>query len=173
MQKLGFDRSVSSKAVWANRKAVDNTVKSGIIEATRPNDKTHRYVGANGQQIIDKPKYNRLTKNGGIIRGDDVSNHLGNNYTSYLPSFNVAFIRDDATVSDVLEEMYHAKQDRQHLFSETVTQEVRLRREIDAQKYLLSVTDKYKIPHSEVDVTKRNLAYYEEELEKKLRGKED
>lgn len=50
---------------------------------------------------------------------------------------NVAFIRDDATVSDVLEEMYHAEQDRKGRFGSVLTDEVRLRREIDAQIHLI------------------------------------
>ena len=37
--------------------------------------------------------------------------------------------------------------------------------EIDAQKYLLSVADKYRIPESELEVTRNNLANYEKELE--------
>ena len=60
-------------------------------------------------------------------------------YASYLPGMNTAFIRDDATISDVLEEMYHAEQDRTNMFGGDLTHEVRLRREIDAQKHLLSL----------------------------------
>ena len=37
---------------------------------------------------------------------------------SYFAGANVAFIADDATVSGVLEEMYHAKQDRTKMFGE-------------------------------------------------------
>lgn len=82
---------------------------------------------------------------------------------------NAAFIRDDATVSDVIEEMYHAKQDRIGMFGDKLTDEVLLKREIDAQKYLLSLTKKYKIPIEEVEETKKNLLYYENELEKLLK----
>ena len=69
-----------------------------------------------GHQIIDKPTYQKLTKpfikHGGIIiRGQEAENHLKDRaYASYLPGMNTAFIRDDATISDVLEEMYHAEQ---------------------------------------------------------------
>lgn len=106
-------------------------------------------------------------KNGGIIiRGEEAEKHLTNlsAYASYLPSLNAAYIRDDATVSDVLEEMYHAEQDRKNMFGGVLTKEVVLRREIDAQKYLLSFIDKYNIPDSETEITKANLSYYEEKL---------
>jgi len=36
---------------------------------------------------------------------------------------------------------------------------------IDAQKYLLSVADKYHIPEAELVVTRKNLADYEKALE--------
>lgn len=81
---------------------------------------------------------------------------------------NVAFIRDDATVSDVLEEMYHAMQDRTHMFGYELTMEVICRREIDAQEYLLSVTDKYSILEDEVEATREALEYYRKTLLKIL-----
>lgn len=75
-------------------------------------------------------------------------------------------------MSDVLEEMYHAKQDRENIFGSVLTDEVLLRREIDAQNYLLSVVDKYKISTDETEVTKANLAKYEEKLKQLLKDGE-
>lgn len=136
----------------------------------------HRRIGSKGQQIIDVPTYNKLTKefrkNGGmIIRGEEAEEHLKKRpaHASYLSPLNTAVISDEATISDVLEEMYHAEQDRLNMFGSVVDKEVRLRREIDAQKYMLELVDKYKIPHDEVETTKRNLKHYEEELEKHLK----
>ena len=86
---------------------------------------------------------------------------------------NFAFIRDDATVSDVLEEMYHAEQDRKNMFSEYPDREILVRREIDAQKYLISVAEKYKIPIKETEITQLNLKKYEARLSEILRDKED
>lgn len=65
--------------------------------------------------------------------------------------------------------MYHAKQDRLNMFGSVVDKEVYLRREIDAQKYMLGLIDKYKIPYDEVETTQKNLKHYEEELEKHLK----
>ena len=130
-----------------------------------------RRIGEQGQEIIDKPTYNKLTngfiKQGGvIIRGDDARRHLEMQgaYASYMAGANVVFIRDDATVSDVLEEMYHAEQDRQGKFSGFAFDEMMLRREIDAQEHLLSIADKYKIPVEETETTKANLKMYEKRL---------
>ena len=166
-QVLGYDRSASMKTVWAE-KALTKEESRDII-----NDREmfRRKIGKDGQEIIDKPTYNKLTKpfirNGGIIiRGKEADVHLSDSgaYASYLPSLNSAFIRDDATVSDVLEEMYHAEQYRKNMFGNELTLEVYYRREIDAQKHLLSLSEKYKIPKSEVDVTQANLEYYEQKL---------
>lgn len=156
-----------------------NNGESGIInteEMLRRKDSAHRRIGSNGQQMIDVPTYNKLTKefrkNGGvIIRGEKAEEHLKKQsaHASYLMSFNTAVISDEATVSDVLEEMYHAKQDKLNMFGSVLDKEICLRREIDAQKYLLGLTDKYKIPNDEVETTRRNLKHYEEELEKHLK----
>ena len=56
------------------------------------------------------------------------------------------------------------------MFGDTLTAEVWLRREIDAQKHLLSLSEKYKIPQEEIEVTKGNLEQYEAELKKLLGG---
>lgn len=134
---------------------------------------TRRKIGAQGQEIIDKPTYNKLTRDfkrrgGIIIRGEEAARHLEKQgaYAAYLPGgFDTAYIRDDATVSDVIEEMFHAEQDRRNDYGPILTEEVRLRREIDAQKYLISVEEKYKIPVEEREVTRANLERYKADLE--------
>lgn len=141
------------------------------VEQTPLAELQRRRIGSQGQEIIDKPTYNKLTKDflrhgGIIIRGKDAEKHLKKQgaYASYMTGGNFAFIRDDATVSDVLGEMYHAEQDRKNLFSEYPDNEVLVRREIDAQHYLISVAKKYKIPLEEIEVTRKNLAEYEDQL---------
>lgn len=141
-------------------------------------EQQRRRIGSQGQEIIDKPTYHKLTRDflrrgGIIIRGEDAVQHLRlqGAYASYMMGGDVAFIRDDATVSDVLEEMYHAEQDRKKMFSEYLDNEMLIRREIDAQKYLLSVAEKYKIPVEEAEVTRQNLAMYEVRLNQILREK--
>jgi len=124
-----------------------------------------------GNEIIDKSTYNKLVrkflKNGGIIiRGEQARKHLEMTpgSASYFWGGNIAIITDDATVSDVLEEMYHAEQDRKGMYSDKPPDEAYLLREIDAQKYLIKMTDKYKIPSEEIEITMSNLNDYEEQL---------
>lgn len=156
-----------------NRERINAQKRAAYAEQHR------RKIGEQGQEIIDKPTYNKLTKeflkHGGlIIRGEEAVKHLEKQgaYASYFMGGNFAFIRDDATVSDVLEEMYHALQDRKNMFAEYSQEEMLIRREIDAQKYLISVAERYKIPIEETNVTKQNLANYEERLKERLNGKE-
>lgn len=141
---------------------------------------TRRRIAEDGHEIIDAPTYNKLVKSflrsdGIIIHGEEAAYHLRNvkASASYMIGANVAFIRNDATISDVLEEMYHAKQDRAEMFGKSVSSLVILRREIDAQNYLISVADKYKIPPAETEVIKANLKYYEDQLDDYLRRREN
>lgn len=162
----GGDINAMRRAQYAeNRDAINARKRAAYAELHR------RKTGGEGQEIIDKATYSRLTKKflrdgGVIIRGEEAETHLEQQdaYASYVPGAKVAFIRDDARVSDVLEEMYHAEQDRKNLFSEYPEREIHTRREIDAQRYLISVAEKYKIPVEETEVTRKNLAKYEERL---------
>ena len=140
---------------------------------------TRRRKDDDGHEIIDKATYSKLTKNfiksgGIIIRGEVAKEHLKNSgaYASYINGANVAFITDNATVSDVLEEMYHAKQDKANMFGELTNRKILYQREIAAQKYLINVAEKYKIPEEEVVVTKENLKFYIEQLKKFLESGE-
>ena len=131
-----------------------------------------RRIAEDGHEIIDKPTYNKLTKaflkaGGIIIRGEEAAHHLkfAGASASFIVGANAAFIADTATVSDVLEEMYHAKQERAKMFGEISDNDtVYLKREIDAQRYLLNVAEKYKIPSDEIAVTRANLERYEKQL---------
>lgn len=135
-----------------------------------------RRIGTQGQQIIDKATYSKLVKeflnDGGIIiRGEEADRFLEKQgaYASYLVGSKIAFIRDGATVSDVLEEMYHAKQDRRGDYNNLIFDEMILRREIDAQKYSLKMSEKYKIPIEETQVTTQNLKTYQLKLQEFLK----
>ena len=66
--------------------------------------------------------------------------------------------------------MYHAEQDRKKMFTEYPDNEIVMRREIDAQNYLLERSEKYKIPAEEVEITKHNLKEYEERLKRILQN---
>lgn len=145
--------------------------KTQTVDEWKEAEFLRRKKSAVVSKVIDPYIYNKLTKkfveNGGlIIRGEDAKRHLSASKAkaSYLPEANTAFILDDATISDVLEEMYHAKQEREKMFGEMKDRRVFLLREIDAQKHLLKAAKRYRIPIEETVETKRNLKYYLEQL---------
>lgn len=158
-------------------KVLKNTPEYGIINSNgsvgfqSATENTRRRIADDGHEIIDKPTYNKLTKSfiksgGLIIRGKEADRFLGTQaHAAYIVGGKIAFIRDDATISDVLEEMYHALQDKRHDYGENPDRIGTTKREIDAQNYLLSVAEKYKIPESETAETLANLRSYEKELE--------
>ena len=45
-----------------------------------------------------------------------------------------------------------------------------LHREIDAQRYLLSMSERYNIPKAEIEQTEANLLYYEKRLDDMAKG---
>lgn len=129
--------------------------------------------------VNNKPTYNKLTsdfirRGGKIITGEAAAAFLkySNAYASYIVNQNLIFISNEPTVSDILEETYHATQDRMKLYSNYSYQEMMYLREIDAQNYLISVAKKYKIPIEEQEVTKNNLKFYEEALKKFREGRD-
>ena len=76
-------REKQGEAAKKTDKPLKNNGESGIIntkEMLRRKGSAHRRIGSNGQQIIDVPTYNKLTKefraNGGIIiRGKEAEEH--------------------------------------------------------------------------------------------------
>lgn len=156
-------------------KRLTKSAESGkmFTRAAYPN----RRIRSDGNQVVDKATYQKLTRDfirrGGIIRNDEEAVRIleaQHVHAAYLPSlWSIAF-SPEPTISEVLEETYHAEQDRKHMFGAELTDEVILRREIDAQHYLLSLTERYKIPEAEVELTKFNLANYERDLEKLLQS---
>lgn len=140
-----------------------------VLETYRKG-RTHR-KNVEGVEIIDETTYNKLIrkvkKNGGIIiRGTkEVEEHLARNGSTASCIGDIILFSKNATISDVLEETYHFEQNLKKMNNRKPAQERLLLNEIDAQKYLLSVADKYHIPEVELVVTRENLANYEKALE--------
>lgn len=125
----------------------------------------------NKRKPINIVRQNMITKNfrqrGGIIYQNKDSDE-------YLKKIGAAALNYDdktivlqtkPTISEVLEELYHAEQHRKGEIdpNDPVS---KIRAEIAAQKYLLSVEKRYNIPRSESEQTKKNLKYWKEELKK-------
>ena len=117
---------------------------------------------------------NYVERHGGtIIRGgSDIEKHLDEMEADASNIGDVILLREDASTSEVLEEVFHFKQHKRGDYADADEQEMTVRREIDAQRYLLSVAKRYHIPESETEQTKMALAEYERRLDSIEGGKQ-
>lgn len=149
--------------------------KRGIIYYRK--GKSHRRLSSEGRQIIDKPTYNKIV-NPAIKRGADIrladevwTKHLEEEKSRAVTIGDVIYFRPDATVSDVLEEVHHFYQNRNGLNAQYGVVQRTVMNEIDAKKYLLTMTEKYHIPPDEVYETEYWLKEYIKQMEEmKKRG---
>lgn len=75
------------------------------------------------------------------------------------------FFRRKVSVSAILEETHHVKQNRRGMNDDKDFNLRTILNEIDAKEYLLRVTDKYGIPCEEIEATRIQLAQYKRDLE--------
>ena len=117
---------------------------------------------------------NRIERLGGTVLrgGEDVERHLDFVGADASCVGGIVMFRSSPTVSEVLEESFHFDQERRGDYSDKPAYQMFLLREIDAQRHLLKMTSRHKIPEAEVEMTRKNLAYYEEELLKFERGEQ-
>lgn len=102
-----------------------------------------------------------------ILRGTpEVEQHLKSMNATAACIGDVLLFNENVSVSDVLEETYHFKQNLLKMNHDKPETERFYLNEIDAQQYLLSLVEKYHIPEQQVEVTKENLRKYREGLRK-------
>ena len=109
---------------------------------------------------------NYVERHGGVVMrgGDDVERHLDMVEADAAHLNGIIFLRSDANTSEVLEEVYHFQQEQRGDYSEYDDSIRVLLRERDAQRYLLSVAERYNIPESETRQTELALEKYLREL---------
>lgn len=126
------------------------------------------------RKVINRERQRKLTEDfrrrGGIIQQDEAGE-------AYLASRGGAagitldegtiVLHIRPTISEILEELYHAEQFRRNEIDGTEIN--RYRAEIKAQYYLLSVEKLYNIPKEETKQTKDNLNYWKEKLKEALK----
>ena len=152
---------------------LESSSKSGTIPSIE-NTLTHRRISADGREIINKAEYHKLTNPVKRRGGKIITATVENGWMRYLDergatavTFGDSIIfRPDATTTEVLEEVYHFEQNRAGLNSQYPAIQRMILNEIDAQIYLLSVADRYKIPLSEVEEIRGILESYEMQMEK-------
>lgn len=152
-------------------RAVENSEKNDIISSDRV--LTHRKTSTDGREIINQATYNKVTKS--VIKkgGEIITASDDNDWLRYLNEHGATavtigdsiILRTDATTTEVLEEVFHFNQNREGLNSQYPTIQRMIMNEIEAQEYLISVADKYKIPQAEREETKALLESYKKQRE--------
>ena len=109
-----------------------------------------------------------------VLRGDArVEAHLAKNHAEASIVGNIAMFSSNVSLSGVLEEMYHFRQNQNGLNDDKKSDLRTLLNEIDAKQYLIDHRQKYGIPRLEDALTRKQLAEYQKALDKyrKRKGK--
>ena len=175
----GWDRSAASTASAAVRKKLEKLPQDGIIAANESVLK-HRRTSYAGREIINKATYNKLinpvVKKGGKVitatADNDWVRYLGERGATAATIGDTIVLRSDATTTEVLEEVYHFYQNRSGLNVQYSAVQRMVMNEIAAQKYLMSIAERYKIPQSEREETKALLESYIKQREKLIKAGE-
>lgn len=168
---LGFGKKNGSNGLTQSN-------ENGIISMQEVFKKKGNVEETERSPISDK-RFNELTieakKNGAeIIRcipGDSAYKHLESNEATASCIGNILIFRKDATVSEVLEETYHYKQNLYGINGDKPLQLRIILNEIDAKEYVIKNAKKYSVPRKEINEIKLQLESYKKELEE-VTGKE-
>ncbi len=186
----GWDRSASSTASAAVReqgrglknesaKVLENLPEDGIM-ASKEGTLTHRRVTDDGREIINKATYSKLVnsvikKGGKVITAtadNDWIRYLSERGATAVTIGDTIVLRPDATTTEVLEEVYHFYQNRSGLNAKYSAVQRMVMNEIAAQKHLMSIAERYKIPQSEREETKALLESYIKQKEELIKAGE-
>lgn len=145
----------------AMSRAEQQEVLKEAVELTRKQDKPRRNVRVVNDALYNSQK-NYVERHGGkVIRGDkEWEDHLDKMGVGASAVGDTIILRNDATTSEVLEEVFHFRQSQRGDYSEFDTETMRNLRERDAQMYLLDSEKQYNIPKEETEQTKKALDYY-------------
>lgn len=168
LQKGEISKLDPEYVAFMKGRAIDKVGESGIIKERL------RKLGKSRDKLrfISDEQFNNLTiearKNGAnIIRGsDEIEKHLDDVGASAAIVGDTLLFRNDVCISDVLEETHHYMQNIGNLNSDKPEPLRTILNEIEAKKYLIENSKKYKIPRNEIETTKHHLKSYEEELKK-------
>lgn len=141
---------------------------------TRRKGYTHQKE-VNGHKVIPKPLFNKLInkvkKSGAIITQNEEAEAIcALQGGSACTIEQEIFLTESPTISDLLEEIHHFYQNKNHKNYDKDATERMLLNEIETQHYLLDVcSKKYNIPKEEIEQTKKNLRDYEISLKEYYR----
>ena len=173
-QVYGYDRSKSSKTVWAERKAksgLDNGSKSGIINIGSElpmNALTRKAKPDDYVEPMPKKQFQRICKSfksqGGIIQMSDATDEYLNSKHAEAITYDskTILLKQNPSRASVFEEFIHTHQYKTG--ENDGSYESRLKCEIAAQKKLIKYSKAYKLTDKEITQTQRALEAYENEL---------
>ena len=146
-------------------KSVEKKSTSDIIEMTRKISDSRE-----GFKFISDKTFDNLTivakkKGAVILRGtEEVERHLDSMNAAASNLNDILFFRKNVCISEVLEETHHFEQNLMKMNDDKGEPLRSILNEIDAKQYLLDNAKKYKIPRNEIELTKKQLASYQQQL---------
>lgn len=149
----------------AGAKEIAKSVDSDIMELTRKTSDSRK-----GFKFISDKTFDNLTiaakkKGAVILRGtEEVERHLDSMNAAASNLNDILFFRKDVCISEVLEETHHFEQNLMKMNDDKEEPLRSILNEIDAKQYLLDNAEKYKIPRNEIELTKKQLASYQQQL---------
>ena len=150
------------------QKAIENAAKDGILNQT---EMFAKEIDARKDfSFISDQRFNSLIieakKNGAmIIRGtEEIEQHLERQNASASTIGNLILFKEKVCVSEVLEETYHFMQNKHNVNDDKGEPLRTLLNEISAKEYILENAQKYKVPRKEVELIKKQLDNYKQQL---------
>ncbi|MFQ8688698.1 MAG: hypothetical protein ACLR9K_02315, partial [Blautia sp.] len=148
-------------------KSIVKADDSGIMELQRKKASTRGDVKAISEETFNNLTIAARKKGAIIIRGtQEAEEHLERMGAAAANIGDVLIFRREVSISEVLEEVHHFKQNLAKMNHDKSEPLRSILNEIDAKEFLLANAEKYKIPRSETDLTRKQLQSYRSQLEK-------
>ena len=157
-------KKTQDKAAEKTEKPLKNNGESGIILKRKKQqiDEKYKYIS---DERFDELTVEAKKLGAKIIRDEPWFNkRLAESEASAVTYGDVLVFGKDVTVSDVLEETYHFKQNLQGLNSDKSHDLREVLNEIDAKMFLINNSKKYNIPRAETELTQKQLEDYKKRL---------
>ena len=139
-----------------------------VVELFRRKDRNRT-----GYHFISDERFNSLTigirKQGAIIHrgGEDVEDYLDRRQADALTIGKDLFFRQQITMSEVVEEVYHFYQNQIGLNSDKEATLMMILNDIDAKQFIIDNAKVLSIPRKEVEDTRQQLEAYKIMLKKR------
>lgn len=169
-EKTEREKKITKKT----EKPIEKLNVNGIMNSTEMFSKD--VDARSGFKFISDERFAALTvearKKGAIIlRGTpEVERHLSMHGASASTMGDVLMFKKDVCLFEVLEETHHFNQNLAKLNDDKGEPLRTILNEIDAKKYLLSVSQKYQIPRNELEHIQEQLSKLEMQLDEHMKG---